>query len=362
MMHSEMPEQANREEAANKPLVGPVIPEDSAIPKNATESSKQEEPERQDAVALPQPTFGEAGALADSNGKAEPAAPLPYGSIFQRPSANSAPQTTSSAARPTPAPLASETSAALPTGAEINRPKPLASPAVEPLPAERFAAERRLSSLSTSHLPRVESTTTRPPASPPLPDQPSRLPDRPAVAAGPEKPRGLLDLAPSENLLREVDSGDDGRFVLTNLRLIYQGRSSEGALFAAAAVADITSIEFGRRARDSRSAWWGIIGMVAAIAVWQVTTNENVGAVAGAVVAGISALLLADYWFRPPGLVLRFGTPGGAVVGAVSGKRVREAEELAAEVQQLRRLAGGINSLGSSAGSGRPPGGSPGLQ
>jgi hypothetical protein len=181
---------------------------------------------------------------------------------------------------------------------------------------------------------------------------------KPTVVTGPAKAKGLLDLASDEQMVREVDSGDDGRFVLTNRRLIYQGRSSEGAVFATAAIQDVTSIEFGRRARDSRSAWWGVIGLIAAVAVWQVTVSENVGAIAGAIVAGISALLLADYWFRPPGLVLRFGTPGGAVQGPVSGKRVREAEELAAELQQLRNSAAARRGSHSSGG---PPGGSPGL-
>ena len=154
----------------------------------------------------------------------------------------------------------------------------------------------------------------------------------------------------------EVDSNDDGRFVLTNRRIIYQGRSDEGALFATAAMEDVSSIQFGRRPRDSRSAWWGVIGLVASVAVWQVTTSEGVGVVAGSIVAVISLLLLADYWFRPAGLVLRFGTPGGAVEGAVSGKRMKDAEELAAKAQQIK-----MSSTQARSASTRPPGGSPGL-
>lgn len=185
----------------------------------------------------------------------------------------------------------------------------------------------------------------------------------PDTEQGTEKPKGLLDLAPDEQVVREIDSGEDGRFILTNMRLIYQGKSSEGTLFATADVSDITSIKFGRRPRDVRSAWWGTVGLIAAIAVWQVTATEAVGSITGAVVAGISALLLADYWFRPPGLVIRFGTPGGAVEGAVSGKHVRDAEQLAVEVQQLRRAGGftGNGFRGKNTGPSRPPGGSPGL-
>lgn len=171
------------------------------------------------------------------------------------------------------------------------------------------------------------------------------------------EPAGLLDLADSEEVLSEVDSGDDGRFVLTNHRLIYQGRSSGDSVFSSAAIADVTAIQFGRRERDSRSAWWGVVGLIAAVAVWQVTTNETVGAVAGAIVGGLSLLLLADYWFRPAGLVLRFGTAGGSVEGPVSNRRMRDAEQLAAMVQQLKQGS----PTGSHSGPATPPGGSPGL-
>ncbi len=180
--------------------------------------------------------------------------------------------------------------------------------------------------------------------------------EKPAPAAS-KKRKGLLEMQPSEEVVCEVDSGNDGRFVLTSSRLIYQGQSSEGALFSAASVSDVTSIEFGRRSRSSGSAWWGVVGLIAAVAVWQVTTNERVGAVTGAAVAVISLLLLADYWFRPAGLTLRFGTPGGTVEGPVSGKRVRDAEDLAARVQEMKSTR--QPHTGESTAT--PPGGSPGL-
>ncbi len=219
------------------------------------------------------------------------------------------------------------------------------------------------SATSTSRPTQPASAPPSPVSRPPQPATAAPSQANPAQAKEPEPSqsdapkKGLLDLYDSEEIVSDVDSGDDGRFVLTTRRLIYQGRSAEGALFSAATVEDVTAIEFGRRPRDSRSAWWGVVGLLASIAVWQVTTNETVGAVSGAIVAGISLLLLADYWFRPAGLVLKFGTPGGTVEGPVSSKRIRDAEELAARVQQMKQAsnAGGQNSPG------RPPGGSPGI-
>ena len=312
-------------------------------------SEQVQTPDLADGSQLPAQSDECAHPSLESNGPLNPVKAESPGNMFQRPqmpSSSFAAETDSPLERPIQSPLTD------PTELDDSQIGLLASSTVEQVPVEGFATERMPFAAG-------RPTPIETPVQPVMPQHQSDLPDE---IGEPEKPRGLLDLAPTEHLVREVDSGDDGRFVLTNMRLIYRGRSTEGALFAAAAVADVTSIEFGRRARDSRSAWWGVIGMVAAIAVWQVTTNESVGAIAGAVVAGISALLLADYWFRPPGLVLRFGTPGGAVEGTVSGKRVREAEELAAEVQQLRHFGGGQNGTGSGRppASG-PPGGSPRL-
>lgn len=173
-------------------------------------------------------------------------------------------------------------------------------------------------------------------------------------------PDGLLDMVEGESIVQEVDSGDEGKFILTTRRLIYHGKSFENSLFSSAAIDDITSVELSRKPRDSRSAWWGVAGAIASVAVWQVTTNETVGAVAGAAVGAISALLLADFWFRPPGLVLRFSAAGGGVSGPVSGKRAHDAEKLAARLQQLRFSSGAVEGA-KSEGPMRPPGGSPGL-
>jgi hypothetical protein len=168
-------------------------------------------------------------------------------------------------------------------------------------------------------------------------------------------------MAEGEEVLQEVDSGDDGRFILTSRRLIYHGKTFDNALFSSAAVEDVTSVGLSRRPRDARSAWWGLAGAIAAVAVWQVTTNETVGAIAGAAVGAIAALLLADFWFRPPGLVLTFSTPGGKVEGPVSGKKMRDAEHLAAKLQHIRDGGSPTGRRSRSSGPLSPPGGSPGL-
>lgn len=352
-MQSEKPEPGKRDELAQ------------SAPEGVTEPAAQEQgPELVDRARHIEQSHERTGSSPGPNGASNSAAPQPYdASTFRRPAAGAAANAPAHVDPAGAQPIRPDlTEPAYPLPESPATPVTAAPEAQQSAPPETVPQVARLqpSPLRSSPLRTPGSghlapgePSVRPFAPPPRPVQPAQSP---AVTV-PGKPKGLLDLAPSEQLVREVDSGDDGRFVLTSHRLIFQGRSGDGALFASAAVEDITSIEFGRRARDSRSAWWGTIGMIAAIAVWQVTTNESVGAVAGAVVAGISALLLADYWFRPPGLVLRFGTAGGAVEGPVSGKRMGEAEELAAEVQKMRRSANGVPGRGYAS----PPGGSPGL-
>ena len=257
-------------------------------------------------------------------------------------------------------------SASVSTGTHSGASTPLSSPINQTIPTtgnENFQAHTRAASADVPVPPHTTaSQPTQDHYQPPVPLAtaiPEDSPDTPRATAEPEsEPAGLLDLMDSEEVLSEVDSGDDGRFVLTNHRLIYQGRSSGDSVFSSAAVEDVTAIHFGRRTRESRSAWWGVVGLIAAVAVWQVTSNETVGAVAGAIVGGISLLMLADYWFRPAGLVLRFSTAGGSVEGPVANRRMQDAERLAAMVQR----AGRHGSPASSSSGSTPPGGSPGLR
>ncbi len=361
--------------------------DDSAAPEQVVANPVADPPDRNGFTTIPETVGSSLDSLEQAPEKTEAQPPI---NLFQRPSktpsagGDQAPEVASSELAPVTE--SSQTEAAQSANPErIARPQSPASPTIDsqiPAPPLSDPARRTEPATSTPDSPASVAAPGTPPAArattqpsaqgalnvPPQSwTQPVRsTPVTPAPAPAreqeaPEEPKGLLDLYDSEELMCEVDSGDDGRFVLTSQRLIYQGRSSEGSLFSAAAVEDVTAIEFGRRARDTRSAWWGVVGLIAAIAVWQVTTNETVGAVAGAIVGGISLLLLADYWFRPAGLILRFGTSGGPVEGPVSSKRIRDAEILAAQVQQMKQPGQSAGQGSRTGNSGRPPGGSPGL-
>ncbi len=158
-----------------------------------------------------------------------------------------------------------------------------------------------------------------------------------APAATHPDARGLLDLMDGEQTVTEMDGADHGRFVLTNRRVIYTGGGGGGSIYASARLADVTSVAITRRPRDHRSAWWGVAGLIAAIGVWQVTDNDGVGAAAGVIVGIISIVLLADYWFRPPGIIMSFTTAGASVEGPVDGRSVDEAEVFGARLEAVRQ-------------------------
>ncbi len=147
-----------------------------------------------------------------------------------------------------------------------------------------------------------------------------------------------LDLAPGEeDVLAEMQGSEGGRFILTDARVLYTGGANDSSLYASAQLGDVTAIEVSRRPRDRRSAWWGTLGLVAAVAVWQVTLPEVVGTIAGVVVGLLSLALLADYWLRPGGVSVIVHTPGGKVEGAVDGGRMADAEKFVKRLEQARR-------------------------
>jgi hypothetical protein len=158
-------------------------------------------------------------------------------------------------------------------------------------------------------------------------------------------------LLPSEPVIATL-SAEDGQFRLTASRLIFTGGRETVSLYAVARLRDVTGVEIRRRPRESRSAWWGGIGLLAAVGVWEVSSNATVGAVAAAVVAFISAALLADYWFRPAGTVLAFNTPGSAVQGLISTSGIDAAKQFVTEFEQVRAYSARAGSFGPTAGYG----------
>ena len=144
-------------------------------------------------------------------------------------------------------------------------------------------------------------------------------------------------LLPGERLVAELDSKDDGNFKLTSSRVIYRGSSESTSVYASTQLKDITSVLVSRRPRARRSAAWGIVGLFAAIGVWQVTPDSTIGVAAAAAVALISLVLMGDYWIRPAGVHLELQTAGGNMIGGEVGGKTADAMRFTREVEDAKR-------------------------
>jgi hypothetical protein len=156
----------------------------------------------------------------------------------------------------------------------------------------------------------------------------------PSATKAPPQQNGLL---PGERVVSELRSKDEGGFRLTHARVVFNGSSDSNAVYASAHLKDITAIKISRRPRARRSAAWGIVGLFAAIGVWQVTPNSSVGITSAIAVAVISLILMADYWVRPAGVHLELHTVGGNVIDGEIGRKIAQAAEFAREVEDTKR-------------------------
>ena len=152
----------------------------------------------------------------------------------------------------------------------------------------------------------------------------------------PGSENGPLALLPGEDWIAEAPGAGGARYVLTDRRVLYSGGSEDRIIAESARLTDVAAVRLERRSRDRRSAVWGVIGLLAAIAVWQVTRSESVGAIAAAVVGVVSIALLADYWLRRPGIMLTFLTPGGPLGGQVEDADAGAAVAFAAKFERQR--------------------------
>jgi len=134
----------------------------------------------------------------------------------------------------------------------------------------------------------------------------------------------------------ELGSSSDTRIVLTHNRVLVSGSKNETALYASIPLTDISSIEVSSRPRARRSAAWGVVGLFAAVGVWQVTPDARTGFIAGIAVALIALLLIGDYWVHPAGVHISIRGKE-TVIQTELGSRSEQAVEFAAKVENARR-------------------------
>ncbi|MYF79931.1 MAG: hypothetical protein F4180_08865 [Chloroflexi bacterium] len=170
---------------------------------------------------------------------------------------------------------------------------------------------------------------------------PKTLPLKPATdaksaeAVAPEL-RSVSELFPGETAVDSVSTHGKGgsEVVLTSRRVLLRGAPEAKVLHASMPLSEIGSVTISRARPSKRSLAWGLIGIGAAIGMWQALDGVgNMRLIIGAVVVLMSGLLLADYFLRPPDLQLVFRSHSGAEMTIEFGQsHADEADRFAAQV------------------------------
>lgn len=165
--------------------------------------------------------------------------------------------------------------------------------------------------------------------------------DRPSQSSLDDQSSGVPvsknGLLPGERIVSELKSSNKSGFQLSHSRVIFRGGGDSNAVYSSAQLKDVSSVHVSKRPRARRSAAWGVVGLFAAIGVWQVTPSTTVGVTAAMVVALVSLILMADYWIRPAGVHIELHTTGGGTIGGEVDEKIAKALEFAREVENTRR-------------------------
>lgn len=160
-----------------------------------------------------------------------------------------------------------------------------------------------------------------------------------ASAAPSQTAPGGVVLVDGERFLGELQALDGHRFVLTSARVVYASSRSGDDAWAVAFLPDISAVRVLTQRKERRSLIWGIVGVLAAIGVWQVATNDTVSIVGGIVVGAIALILLGEYFFRPPDLRLELFAGSGSIAWPFSRRKAESAREFARLIQEARVAA-----------------------
>ena len=155
------------------------------------------------------------------------------------------------------------------------------------------------------------------------------------------EPDSVIDgfrLVEGESVVESLEVGGSDRFVLTDRRVIYIGGDEDHRNWSFASLSEISSVRVTRMVRERSSLIWGVLGLIASIAIWQVATNERVGIIGGIVMAALGAILLFDYYLRTPPSRLLFDAAGKDIGGPIIRSSENGARSFGDRVFELKAL------------------------
>lgn len=152
----------------------------------------------------------------------------------------------------------------------------------------------------------------------------------------------VSDLLPGESeLFSSKTHGRGGsEVVLTEKRVLLRGAADEKVLHATMRFSEIDSVTIARSRPSRRSLVWGLIGVGASVGMWQAMDGVgNLRLIIAVIVVLMSVVLLADYFLRPPDLLVGLRAGSGTEMSIAFGQsHAEEADRFAAHVISMMEM------------------------
>ena len=152
--------------------------------------------------------------------------------------------------------------------------------------------------------------------------------------AGPalEKPE-----EPEEKTVTRLEALHGRRLVLTEESVTVEGDKDGWGGWSVAFLPQIAAIRVVSGRKERSTLLWGIVGVFAAIGVWQVASNDAVSAIGGIVVGAISLALLGEFFFRLPDLNMQIVLGTETIDVDIKRSQADEARQFADLILETRR-------------------------
>jgi hypothetical protein len=129
------------------------------------------------------------------------------------------------------------------------------------------------------------------------------------------------------------------RLELTDERVTVEGDKDGWGGWSVAFLPQIAAVRVLPGRKERSTLIWGIVGVLAAIGVWQVASNDAVSAIGGIVVGAISLALLGEFFFRPPDLIMQIVLGTETIEVDIKRSQTGEARQFADLILETRRHA-----------------------
>jgi len=147
---------------------------------------------------------------------------------------------------------------------------------------------------------------------------------------------GALQTPAAEAQVRAFAGSDGYQIRLHDDRVEFTGGEGSRTLWGSIPLSAVTGMAIDQRPRDRGLLAWGLLGLLAALGIFAVASNDNVRNLGAFAVAAISGGLLIQYYFRPPGLQLVVQAGASARGLPIKASDVSEAKAFALDVMQAR--------------------------